>query len=139
MPIATPSATPSATAWRLVGAPLSLLCLAVRDWAMRCSPGVAPPPGVSHVLAAGQVLRLSLRRGEVLRVRVGGLWLTRTGDPRDHIVQPGAGFVATRGGPVVVQAFGACACHVERHRLPGRGMGRWGLQGAGGRGDSSRE
>ena len=68
-------------------------------------------------LGAGAVLRLHLRSGDALQVRVGGLWLTRTGDPQDHLLQPGAGFVAARSGDVVVQAFGACACHFEWHGL----------------------
>lgn len=82
--------------------------------------GPAPLAPVARTLGAGAVRRLHLRGGDTLLVRVGGLWLTRAGDPQDHLLQPGAGFVAARSGDVVVQAFGAGGCHFEWHRLPGR-------------------
>lgn len=110
-------------------------------WWLQCLRGlpggepVSSASATAHTLGAGAVLRLHLRSGDALRVRVGGLWLTRAGDPQDHLLQPGAGFVAARSGDVVVQAFGACACHFEWHglarrRFRGRGLG--GLRPTGG-------
>lgn len=74
---------------------------------------------VSATLAAGQAVRLSLRRGETLLVRQGRLWLTREGDPVDHVLWPGSGHVASVPQEVVIEAFGPQACQYERHRLHG--------------------
>lgn len=95
-----------------------------RGGVRRCEPAaLAAALSASHTLGAGAVLRLHLRSGDALLVRVGGLWLTRAGDPQDHLLQPGAGFVATHSGDVVVQAFGACACHFAWHGLERRRFG----------------
>lgn len=74
---------------------------------------------VSATLPAGQAARLTLRRGETLLVRQGRLWLTREGDPVDHVLWPGAGHVASVPQEVVIEAFGPQACNYERHRLRG--------------------
>lgn len=73
----------------------------------------------SATLPAGQAVRLKLRRGETLLVRQGRLWLTREGDPVDHVLWPGSGHVASVPQDVVIEAFGLQACHYERHRLRG--------------------
>lgn len=74
---------------------------------------------VSATLPAGQAQRLMLRRGETLLVRQGRLWLTREGDPVDHVLWPGSGHVASVPQEVVIEAFGPQACSYERHRLHG--------------------
>ncbi len=74
---------------------------------------------VSATLPAGQAARLTLRRGETLLVRQGRLWLTREGDPVDHVLWPGSGHVASVPQEVVIEAFGPQACQYERHRLRG--------------------
>lgn len=101
----------------------------VRGSVRRCEPAASDAAlSAAHTLGAGAVRRLHLRSGDALQVRVGGLWLTRAGDPQDHLLQPGAGFVAVHSGDVVVQAFGACACHFERHGLERRRfIGGWGV------------
>lgn len=71
---------------------------------------------VSETLPTGQATRLTLRRGETLLVRQGRLWLTREGDPIDHLLQPGCGHVASAPQEVVIEALGLQACHYERHR-----------------------
>jgi len=42
------------------------------------------------------------RRGTRLQSLGGGLWVTQSGDPKDHWVQPGQTFVVSRKGKVVV-------------------------------------
>lgn len=80
----------------------------------------APAPAfVSATLPAGQADRLVLRRGEAVLVREGRLWLTREGDPVDHVLWPGAGHVASVPQEVVIEALGPQACCYERHRLRG--------------------
>lgn len=73
----------------------------------------------SATLPAGQAARLTLRRGETLLVRQGRLWLTREGDPVDHVLWLGSGHVASVPQEVVIEAFGPQDCHYERHRLRG--------------------
>lgn len=75
------------------------------------------PACVSATLPAGQAVRLTLRRGETLIVRQGRLWLTREGDPVDHVLWPGSGHVAPVPQEVVIEAFGPQACSYERHRM----------------------
>lgn len=77
------------------------------------------PACVSATLPAGQAARLTLRRGETLLVRQGCLWLTREGDPVDHVLRPGSGHVASVPQEVVIEAFGPQVCSYERHRLRG--------------------
>jgi hypothetical protein len=54
-------------------------------------------------LSEGELLALSGdRRGTRLESVRGGLWVTQSGDPEDHWVQPGQTFVVSRRGKVVV-------------------------------------
>lgn len=76
----------------------------------------------AHTLPEGRAFRFHLLRGEAVLVREGRLWLTREGDLHDHVLAPGAGFVATRTEEVVVEAFGGGACRIERHRVDGLAM-----------------
>ncbi len=74
----------------------------------------------ASALSARQVARLHLRRGDVVVVRQGRLWLTCQGDARDHILQAGTCFVATRSEGVVIEALGGqpCRYEVERPAVP---------------------
>lgn len=86
---------------------------------LRAFPRPRPAQGLtclSATLPAGQATRLTLRRGEALLVREGRLWLTREGDPIDHVLWPGSGHVASVPQDVVIEAFGPQACRYERHR-----------------------
>lgn len=50
---------------------------------------------------------LSLRgdlRGECLECRVGTVWLTQSGDGRDHFLRPGRPFVIRNKGHIVLTA-----------------------------------
>lgn len=71
-------------------------------------------------LPAHQVARLHLRPGDVVVVRQGRLWLTCQGDARDHVLQAGTCFVATRPEGVVIEALGGLPCRyeVERPAVP---------------------
>jgi len=57
------------------------------------------------VLPAGQVHRLRLRAGDALLVRQGQVWMTREGDPLDHLLTPSQGHVAARPEDVVIESF----------------------------------
>ncbi len=64
----------------------------------------APPPQLES-LAPGQVRTLRLPAGASLAVTDGLLWLTRSGDPADHLLSAGTTFTFPRGALVVVQAL----------------------------------
>ena len=54
-------------------------------------------------LADGELFTMSGdRRGIRLASLGGGLWITQSGDPEDHWLQPGQSFVVSRKGKVVV-------------------------------------
>ncbi|MBH1988395.1 MAG: DUF2917 domain-containing protein [Burkholderiales bacterium] len=55
-------------------------------------------------LPAGSVHRLRLRAGDALLVRRGRVWMTRSGDLRDHLLTPGQGHVAPRSEDVVLES-----------------------------------
>jgi len=62
----------------------------------------ATPP--AETLAPGEVRTLRLDARASLAVTEGLLWLTRSGDPSDHLVPAGTTFNFPRGALVVVQA-----------------------------------
>lgn len=64
----------------------------------------ALPPQL-ETLAPGEVRTLRLGAGAVLAVTEGLLWLTRSGDPADHLLAAGTTFTFPRGALVVVQAL----------------------------------
>jgi hypothetical protein len=64
----------------------------------------APPPRL-ETLAAGEVRTLRLDAGASLAVADGLLWLTRSGDPADHLLSAGTIFSFPRGALVVIQAL----------------------------------
>lgn len=60
--------------------------------------------------------RLHLPQHEVYRIsdswsrtrivcEKGLLWVTRAGDPEDHLLKPGDSFIANKGGKVVIEAI----------------------------------
>lgn len=71
-------------------------------------------------LRSGQVHRLRLRAGEVLLVRRGQVWMTRQGDPLDHLLTPSQGHVAARSEDVVIESFVRDGSLYERQALPRR-------------------
>lgn len=95
---------------RLLGRVAALAAPAAR---VRSRPALAPP---AITLPTQQARTLRLRQGDAVVVRTGRLWLTRSGDSRDHILQPGTCFVASRSEAVVVECFGAASavCDIER-------------------------
>ena len=66
-----------------------------------------PPalPALALNLRAGQVLSLTLRRGERLRVGAGRVWLTAAPEPADHVLTPGQTWVAARRQRVLIEAL----------------------------------
>jgi hypothetical protein len=52
--------------------------------------------------------------GRRVRCLSGTLWITQTGDGRDHIVLPGESFTADRPGRVVLQALRASTFKLVR-------------------------
>ena len=57
-------------------------------------------------LAQGEAYSLgAIPAGRRIRCLSGTLWITQTGDGRDHIVLPGESFTAERPGRVVLQAL----------------------------------
>ncbi len=72
-----------------------------------------------HHLAAGQTLSLHGRHGWILRVRVGRIWLTCSGDPQDYFL--GAGDAMCLGaGRVVVEADAHAAAQFDIQPLGAR-------------------
>jgi hypothetical protein len=65
---------------------------------------IAPSPA-AETLAPGEVRTLRLDAGASLAVTDGLLWLTRSGDPSDHLLPAGTTFNFPRGALVVVQAL----------------------------------
>lgn len=55
-------------------------------------------------LPAGQAHRVRLRAGDALLVRHGRVWMTREGDPIDHLLTPEAGHVAACAQEVVLES-----------------------------------
>jgi hypothetical protein len=56
-------------------------------------------------LEAGQVLSLDDAEGLRIRARIGTLWITQEGSPKDHIVGPGDTLIVSKAGRTVVQAL----------------------------------
>ncbi len=56
-------------------------------------------------LEAGQVLSLDDAEGLRIRARIGTLWITQEGSPKDHIVGPGDTPIVAKAGRTVVQAL----------------------------------
>jgi hypothetical protein len=65
-------------------------------------------------LVHGMAMRCPLQPGQVLHVAQGQLWLTRAGEPQDHVLGPGQRWVATRHELVWLSAAGPAACRVWR-------------------------
>lgn len=91
------------------------------DWLRALRPN---HPAIGPIaLSEGQVHHLRLRPGDALLVRQGRVWMTRDGDPLDHLLAPGQGHVAARMEDVVVQGCSASGCVYEREALPRRRSG----------------
>lgn len=74
-------------------------------------------PNTPIDLAPGQVHRVRLKAGELLLVREGRVWLTREGDPVDHVLVPGRGHVAPLAEEVVIESCAPTGSRYERHTL----------------------
>lgn len=82
------------------------------DWILSRCRGAALPPVCGPVtLPAGQVHRLRLHAGDRLHVHQGRLWLTREGDPVDHLLTPGRGYVAAFPQEVVLESLLGGGCY----------------------------
>ncbi|MBU0918313.1 MAG: DUF2917 domain-containing protein [Gammaproteobacteria bacterium] len=92
------------------------------NWIRGLGPALAPVTSVNLkgpvVLPAGQVHRLRLRAGDALLVRHGQVWMTRQGDPLDHVLSPSHGHVAARPEEVVLESFVRDGSAYERQPLP---------------------
>lgn len=95
------------------------------NWILSLCRGAAGPRFSGPVdLPVGQVHRLWLRAGERLEVHRGRLWLTREGDPTDHLLTPGVGYVAAFPQEVVLESLlGSASCY-ERDALSRPSSGR---------------
>jgi hypothetical protein len=65
-------------------------------------------------LPSGGVKGCTLRPGEQLQVQQGQLWLTCSGDARDHLLAAGQSWVAQGREQVMLEAVGAQACELRR-------------------------
>jgi hypothetical protein len=65
-------------------------------------------------LPSGGVMGCTLRPGEQLQVQQGQLWLTCSGDARDHLLAAGQSWVAQGREQVMLEAVGAQACELRR-------------------------
>ena len=89
------------------------------NWISGLSATLAPIARTGIVeLPAGRVHRLRLRAGDVLLVRQGQVWMTRQGDPIDHLLTPSQGHVAARPEEVVLESFVRDGSAYERQPLP---------------------
>jgi hypothetical protein len=104
---------------RLLG---RVAALATPAAGVRRHPSLALPlartPGITLPVLQARTLRL--RQGDVVLVREGRLWLTRTGDSQDHFLQSGTCFVASRTEAVVVESFGLAGAIYEVERAARR-------------------
>jgi hypothetical protein len=56
-------------------------------------------------LEPGQVVTLDDAVGTRIVARVGSVWVTEEGEPRDHVIGPGDQLVVARPGRTLVQAL----------------------------------
>ena len=56
-------------------------------------------------LEPGEVLTLDDAAGTRIHARLGQVWITEEGSPKDHVLGPGEAFTVGRGGRTVVQAI----------------------------------
>jgi hypothetical protein len=87
-------------------------------WIRGQGPAHAPVGPID--LPAGQAHRLRLCAGDVLLVRRGRVWMTREGDPLDHLLTPAQGHVASHPQDVVLESCAREGSVYERLALPGR-------------------
>ena len=80
---------------------------------VRATPAPALPAHAPFRIAAGAVL--TLRHGRDMRIEVmeGRLWVTATGDPRDHFVGPGDRHALGGARNVVMENVSHCAALVR--------------------------
>jgi hypothetical protein len=65
-------------------------------------------------LEAGQLVSLDDACGTSIHSRLGTVWITEEGEPRDFVVGPGEAFLVTRAGRTLVQAM--APAHVALRR-----------------------
>lgn len=56
-------------------------------------------------IARGETLRIDPLAGDSLRVRLGEVWITQFGDPKDYLLKPGESLMLNREGEVLAVAF----------------------------------
>jgi len=69
-----------------------------------------------------QSISVAARRGTIVRVARGRVWLTRHGDLKDYVLNPGDSMVLEGGGRVVL--FGLAEAFVQVD-TPARAPGAW--------------
>ncbi len=76
-------------------------------------------PDAPTTLPAGKAHRVRLRAGDALLVRHGRVWMTREGDPIDHLLTPEAGHVAACAQEVVLESCDRSGSLYERQTFRG--------------------
>lgn len=72
----------------------------------------------------GQLLAFDARAGQRVRVVHGRIWLTQSGEPRDHFARGGDDVALAARARTVIEAIGGARVIVERLRpAPQRGGG----------------
>jgi hypothetical protein len=64
------------------------------------------------------------RAGVLVRVRTGQAWITRQGDPEDHLLGPGQAFESGRRGRLAILALGPARLEIAEPASQAVGAGR---------------
>ena len=81
-------------------------------------------PDDAQSLDEGMLLTLELKHPAELRVRRGLVWVTRSGDPRDHVLAAGQGIRFPGRGRVVIEALAPATIALRRARADAPGLCR---------------
>jgi hypothetical protein len=84
-------------------------------------------------IARGETLRIDPLAGDSLHVRLGEVWITQFGDPKDHLMRPGESLILSHEGAVLAVAYKLTlldllrndAAPVRTERRPMRVLGWW--------------
>lgn len=68
---------------------------------------------MEYILKKGEVMSLAATVFPVIRVKVGTLWLTRTDDPRDYVLQRGDSFTNSGAGLVALESLSDCVFNIQ--------------------------
>jgi hypothetical protein len=56
-------------------------------------------------IARGETLRIDPLAGDSLHVRLGEVWITQFGDPKDYLMKPGESLILNHEGAVLAVAY----------------------------------